>query len=609
MRKIYLIAFTVLATLALGSCVREIQDDNSSLTPVGDNGIAFVMKGGVATRAGEVASVSKGVSIPLGVTEDGTSLYLEETVTQLDAAPITRGTPAYTENLGVLYANQLRVKAEGGSFGEEVFETTGQPEEGNPAWRYVHTYAADPWPESETTPVSFYLQMPATINGFTTTAGGTTVTATPVCSDETIVFDYVSPATAAQMQDILFGYLSINNRDYKKTLPNGAPVTVYHALTGVKFAIGNTTADIADNKITIDTISFVGLKDAGTCTIALPSSGTPTSANVASWEIDDEIVNSSLTSGKYSDTVTFKASGSFGPNGGNYAESFASAGNVRNLGDVTATQTFWLIPQAMTDNVKLRIAYTFAGKQSVGFLEIGKALAGITWKPGELRTYTIRVEDVNLKIEDKVAAGTGDNKVLGSKKNDIVITNTGNTEVFIRAAIVGQWLDDDNNPVFGFTDKVNKLYLVESWYEDQFVSHSGEHGVFVDLPGYWNKTVQGHNTEATAYTNPTNNWKYNSEDGYYYYTKVVAPGKATGETGVDANTGNLLHDPLFTSYTVSKVPKAEIGGVELKDVSMHFTLEIATQAISARKSNGEVLDDSDYAAAWAAALQGNKLTD
>ena len=111
MKKIYLIAFTVLATLALGSCVKEIQDNGSDVA-LGKNDIAFVMKGGVGTRAGEAEVVSQGVSMPLGVTEDGISLYLEETVTDLDAvAPVTRGTPAYTENLGVLYANQLGVHA------------------------------------------------------------------------------------------------------------------------------------------------------------------------------------------------------------------------------------------------------------------------------------------------------------------------------------------------------------------------------------------------------------------------------------------------------------------------------------------------------------------
>ena len=599
MKKIYLIAFTVLATLALGSCIQDIED-NGPIVSLGENGIAFVMNSRPATRAGDGSEVvSRGVTVPLGVTEDGTSLYLEETVTLLDAvAPVTRGTPAYTENLGVLYAGQLGVHADKGSFGDLAFENDSQAA-GDGSWRYFHVYDSDPWP-NETDAVQFYLRMPATINGLTTTSGGTTVTNTiGYNADGTITVPYTSPATAAKMQDILFGCTSMTKPEYKTLQASGgAHVTLYHALTGVKFAIGNTKDDISDNTIKIDTICFVGLKDKGTCTISVPASDA-TSANVATWEIDDELVNETLSSGAYADTVMFSQGGSFGEAGGAYPESFAKGGNTANLNKTDGSQTFWLIPQTMTDDVRLMITYTFAGKQSTGFLDLGKALNGIKWEAGELRTYTIRIEDVNLKITDKVHGGSGEKPVIGSYKDSIVITNTGNTHAFIRAAIVGQWLDENNNPVFGFTDNINNLYLVESWYEDQFVNHNGTHGVFVDLPGYKN------NTAETEYGNPLHNWYYNDADGYYYYTKVVAPGKATGETGVDAS-GNLLHDPLFTSFTVSKIPKAEIAGQAVLEVNMHFTLEIATQAISAVKSDGTIMADGDYAAAWAAAKEGNK---
>ena len=569
MKKIYLIAFTVLATLALGSCVKEIQD-NSSEIALGKNDIAFVMKGGAATRAGEIASVSKGVSIPLGVTEDGTSLYLEETVTQLDAAPITRGTPAYTENLGVLYANQLKVHAVGGSFGEETFETAGQPEKGagNPAWRYVHTYAADPWPESETTPVSFYLQMPATINGFTATAeGGATVTTAPTYDGETTSFSYTSPATAAQMQDILFGYLSINHSDYKKTLPNGAPVTIYHALTGVKFRIGNDDDDIAKNSIAIKEISFTGLKDKGQCVIS-PTGSSATSAVWSNLGVAND--EASYSSGEYGTPVSYAEGGSFGETGGSYPDSYVPGGD-KNLNDAAASQTFWLIPQAMTSDIKLTIRYTFDGKESTGVLDFGEylAAANVVWKAGELRTYTIRVEEVNVMIEDIVEIdGEADDGYSGSTKSGVTITNTGNTKAFIRAAIVGQWLDPDGNPVFGFTDKVNNLYIVESWYEDQFVNtEPGTHGIFTGLPGY-----KGASTFKPENGSTTVGWQL-CTDGYYYYTKEVAPDEATGST-------------LFDSYTTKAAPEAEMAGKVLESAEMYFVLEISTQAVTAVKRDG-----------------------
>ena len=124
--------------------------------------------------------------------------------------------------------------------------------------------------------------------------------------------------------------------------------------------------------------------------------------------------------------------------------------------------------------------------------------------------------------------------------------------------------------------------------EDQFVNHTGEHGVFDDLPGYVNNNTQW----PRSYGNSYHDWVYNPNDRYYYYTKSVAPGEETGY-------------PLFTSYEVKKVPEARNAG-ELLSEGMYFTLEISTQAISARNLDGTLMDDADYAAAWAAALRGEK---
>ena len=568
MKKIYLIAFTVLATLALGSCVKEIQDNGSDVA-LGKNDVAFVMKGGVGTRAGEAEVVSQGVSMPLGVTEDGISLYLEETVTDLDAvAPVTRGTPAYTENLGVLYANQLGVHAVGGSFGDATFETGGQPADGNGAWRYYHQYSSDPWP-NDNDAVNFYLRMPATINGFTSTVNGVTATSTPQYDGGAIVINYTSPATAAAMQDILFGYLSINKTDYKKTLPNGAPVTLYHALTGVKFRIGNKDEDITANSIAIKEISFSGLKDKGTCTIT-PTEGT-TSKAASVWSDLDVTEGASFSSGEYGTPVAYTEGGSFGEGAGNYPASFVAGDSDKNLNDAAASQTFWLIPQAMTSDIKLTITYTFGSGTYTGVLDFGEylAAANVVWNPGELRTYTIRVEEVNVMIKDEVSiSGSAQDGYKNSTKSNVTITNTGNTKAFMRAAIVGQWLDSEGNPVFGFTDKVNQLYLVESWYEDQFVkTEAGKHGVFTGLPGY-----KGAATFKADEEGSTAGWQL-CTDGYYYYTKEVDP---------DATTGSSL----FDSYTTLIAPKAELAGKILETAQMYFVLEVSTQAVTAVKRDG-----------------------
>lgn len=583
MKKIYF-AMAVLATAAMVSCVKEIPENNQ-LIGLSENGLAFTL-GGPATRSADAAPASlRGITIPLGKDVSGTSFYLEETVTDLEAAaPVTRGTPAYTENIGVLYANQLGVYSEQGNFGDTVFENKSESiDASNGRWSYTHNFPSDPWPDGgDGIDVDFYFRMPATQSG---------VKSALAYEGGKITFRYESPSNAAAMQDILFGYTTLTKSEHKGYLSQGgAPVLLNHALTGVKFAIGNDVVDINNNSIKIDSVRFKGLKDYGKCVITPAPFGSDdyVSAEAAVWDSTGVTVDRYLSSGKYADTVTFQKGGSFGTSGGNYPESFAAAGNVRNLGEATASQTFWLIPQELTAAVKLEISYTFGGAPGTWELDFGSILMAasksgkIEWKAGQLRTYTIKIDEVNLKIEDNVTKGA--NGIVGSHKDDILITNTGNTDVFIRAAIVGQWLDEEDNPVFGFTDDINNLFLVESWYEDQFENHNGKHGVFKGLAGYQNDSVN------VSFGNPyperaDSSWKYNSSDRYYYYTSPVAPGDTTAAR-------------LFESYTIFKIPVARNAGV-LLDRDMYFTLEIATQAISARNNDGSL--KTDYEAAWRAA--------
>ncbi len=581
MKKINLV-MAVLGTVALVSCVKEEFENNDGLSAVSENSIVFKVRGGASTRAGDGEAVTRGVTIPLGKGADGNSFYLEETVANLDAAKpiITRGTPAYTENIGVLYANNMGVYG----FSQDVtFETMDDQQLSDGGWRFHHKYGGDPWPEGDETTVDFYLRMPATQTGVTSgyTYGKTTSGAGK------ITFDYTSPDTATGMQDIVFGYSAISKKMHRTTLPTGVPVLFNHALTGVKFAIGNDTTDIRLNKVAITKIVFSGLYDKGTCTITPASENNGTdnpdiysSATAAVWG-DLQFVSDSLFSGTYTDTVSFAANGTFGDYG-KYPDSFAAAGNVRNLGDASASQTFWLIPQDMTNDVKLTIYYSYGEVDNHWTINLGEALSGITWKAGQLRTYTIKIDDVNLMIEDDVdIQGGEDDGFEGSVKSNVTITNTGNTKAFIRAALVGQWLDHNNDPVFGFTDKVNRLYLVESWYEDQFVNEDHEHGVFTGLPGY-----KESESKRNGYLH--NDWQL-CTDGYYYYTKVVEPSDTT--------------TALFKTYKVGTIPNSEIAGAQIDNKSMHFTLEIATQAISAISTvTGTPYEDEEWADAWENAL-------
>ena len=591
MKKIY-IALAVLATAALSSCVQEKSFND---VKVGENGLVFSIQD-VSTRAAEgISPVEKGVKFELEADEDGQKLFLEETIQDLNGFfPETKGTPAYTENVGVLYADNLSVYGDKGSFTTATTYENMDDSTVDGGWRYYHNYSGDPWPESGA--VGFYLNMPASPGGLTINSrtGGK------------FSISFTSPTSAEDQEDILFAYRSIDKDTYIQTYrKNGLPVLFNHALTGVKFAIANYDAD---KKITIKSVSFKGLVGTATCEITPASednykdnktnysSATP---SVVKWTIPETPDRSkTYSSGAFGTPVDFKkksdGGGSFGSNG-DYPDSFAAAGNEQNLNKADASQTFWFIPQAMTEDVELTIVYTYGSTtERTGVISFGEVLDGVEWKAGQLRTYTIRVDEVNVKIVDTVAATKQENKVLtdldgniiykdkehttpytytyyGGTKTGVTITNTGNTDAYIRAALIGQWLDEAGNPVFGFTDyTAGEVVLVDSWYRDQFVTKARKHGSFTGLVGY-DDDYEG-------------DWVL-CEDGYYYYTVKVPAGDPIPSD-----------DPLFVSYTVDKNPAVVVAG-KVNDV--YFTLEIATQAVTAKKIDGT---DYTWKGAWKNAL-------
>lgn len=596
MKKLY-IAVAVLVTAVFGSCQRE--KDIKELAPVGENEVALWLRGDAATRAGNNSTqASRGVLIPIGQDQAGTGYYLEETVTDLDATvPATKGTPAYTENIGVLYKDNMFVHVAGGNFTDATYYTMDEDVVDGGGWRYRHVYEQNPWP-ADGSAVDFYLRMPATMNG---------VSNMTYPQKGAFAFDYESPVEVEDMTDILFAYRAIDWDLHVTSLPNGVPVLFKHALTGVKFAIGNDLADRTQNGIAIKEIILTGLKDKGKCVVkptpeddTYRDTGTHSSAGDVTWSERDITSADAYYSAVFGKTVDGEfvpdapvdyTSGSFDSKG-KYPASFSEGGNMQNLNDADATKTFWFVPQVIEGSVNLTIRYTFGGNDYEWTIDFGQTLkaANVEWKAGQLRTYTIKVDGVNVMIDDNVSPAEHQNTELtklvngvevpvldkngnpykftayDGTKEDVTITNTGNTDAFIRAAIIGQWLDSDGNPVFGFTDYANGSYeSVESWYQDQFVSKTRRHGEFTNLAGY-----------TAGYSGK---WVYNETDKYYYYTEVVKAGQSVPE-------------PLFTKYVVKKTPAVVVAG---KVNEVYFVLEIATQAISAKKLDGSFYT---YTEAW-----------
>ena len=123
-------------------------------------------------------------------------------------------------------------------------------------------------------------------------------------------------------------------------------------------------------------------------------------------------------------------------------------------------------------------------------------------------TNTFGPAYVTVKVEDEVD---------GLVKKNVVITNTGNVDAYIRAAIVGYWCNEAGE-------------IVAAWDPEQ--------------DGTFNNSLPG------------NNWTKSGD--YYYYTDPVAPGQPTPYA-------------LFDTYTVGTPP---VEGA-------HLVMNILVQAVQA----------------------------
>ena len=565
MKKYLFIA--AVAALALVSCQQE-KDINVNNVPGGKNNVSFVLQSGAPTRSGEVVSpVRKGISAEVGRV-DGQSIYIEETITDLGySEPETKGTPLYTENLGYLFRDKLGVHTSTYTAGDVVYQQISEDNlTDGKFWCYGYDYPTNIWGD-QTTPVDFAFYMPAdmTSNGVTPTFDGNKTT-----------FTYVSPTTAKETQDIVFGGVTKTFKEYHNDYSKygGTKVKLYHALTGVKFAIANPKKNgKLEYDIQITEISFTGLANGGTCTFTPSSTGLD--GGTIEWTSKTTAEGNVISQTFGPNDLVDYAKPAQGEDPNHFADSYYAAGTSQNINDAKASKTFWLVPQAITgSDATVTIKYDMNGKTDQ-YLEIRLGdLKASNWEPAQIRTYTFKLDEVNLKIEDTITMAEASEQAIdtpwgtkkitsyaGSTKQNVVITNTGNCDAFIRAAIIGQWRDQDGNPVFGFTDYTHGVQLVDSWYEDVIVKKTNIQGEFTGLPG--------------------TNWVEGS-DGYYYYTEAVPAGQA-------------IPNNLFTKYEVKRAPGAAIAGAVQE---IYFTLEIATQAISAKKLDGT---NYSYTEAWARA--------
>ena len=263
MRKQLILAAVAALGALICSCERE--KDITIAEPVKSDEVSLVL-GGIATRSASETPIMR-ANYELGEVSEGVKLTLEEIVTELgdlvDDTPETRGTPAYTQNVTDVHGNKFNGEiwsasgrvAVDGPF--DVIDLSG----GRKAWRRALGF--DAWKKANG-PVSFYLHMPSSPEGVSNLVADYTA--------NSIEFDYVTPESAPKQQDILFGSrkdLSFEDYLNEYKAKGGASVLFRHALTGVKFAIGNNTTKSGNRtpngevQTFITKVEITGLKDKG----------------------------------------------------------------------------------------------------------------------------------------------------------------------------------------------------------------------------------------------------------------------------------------------------------------------------------------------------------
>ncbi len=202
---------------------------------------------------------------------------------------------------------------------------------------------------------------------------------------------------AERQPDLVF---SIVPNQRKQTINGKVHLPFYHALSAIQFKVGTLPEDVVFTNTTWD-ISLANVSTFGYCTYT----GGP--AISYTW-------TNTNTEGTYTQQYAFSS--------------------LQN--GISNDQTFMMIPQAL-DEATLKIAFTYAGNEYT--FEKALRTFGYQWDANKKYTYVISIsEAVEVDITDTV----NDNV-----KSNVVIRNTGLSDAYIRAAIVGYWENEAGNVV------------------------------------------------------------------------------------------------------------------------------------------------------------------
>lgn len=501
------------------------------------------------------------MSIPF-TTSDGTECYLEAYVSDTqNAQSMTRGAiinensvgATFTEFKAAVYNKEnnayLPVDASGNA--HSMAKLTARYKSDNihgQRWVYVNEDDYEgpyKWPDASGEPLTFY--------SWTEYSGMTDFNLNP--ADRKISFHYTTPclggeSDAQNQPDLLFGI-----DDNSKTESGVALIHLRHALAAVKFIRGDI-GNVAVLKVTLK-----NFYQQGTCSVTFDEG-----EGKAAFAWSDQ---SDLT---------------------DFAQSMdVSSDAMRQLGDNASldlsedgSRTFLIIPQEIDGNAEIIVTVQGAlhpedivfhigspekAKQELAAsadasynYEILKDWSTFAGKTVTFKVSSKKVNSVKISLDD-------DLNIAQTIKSNISITNVGNKPGFIRATIIGNWVDESGN-------------ILAKWDENATDINT--------LCGRFKLTQNGSTTIGETFPAVLNDGWF--KDGECYYYKHPLEPDASVQT------------PLFYSFEVTQKPVlfGTEGGMERID---HLELDIMVQAVTADAGKTAVTT------AWGTTVAGKLLTE
>ena len=573
--------------IVCASACREEPDPGKEPQPVDGNNLVIKFSVGQDMADTKATSVKKASrpsqidKIALSEPGDADQVYLVVTDQCMDDAaygaeePATKGTPIYTQNFVALNPDINGVPytfPEGGGTAPVEY-TSGKSllfgciDKGRRT--YAYDFGPATWPEGQK--MLFFLSAPTTLDG----CSGFTYS-TPVDSkigyNGVIDFNFSTPATAEAQKDVLFTSKSISKADYMRNSTQGSIVLFYHTLAGVKFKSANAENEDKHSfnvQTTIKSIKMTNILSEGHCKV------TPTYDQEGYSQDDSNERGTTEAEGKqdvdksekcsiWTGVKTVKEYSLVNPGVVSYEDATVDfddsfqGSDTQNYGDYNLntadySNTFYFVPQKTgyvkndTDgtytkasyDVELTIVYELSNHNGQ-FTKTVK-FNSQDWKAGHIYTYTLSANTVEVLIDDDMSQD-------GRTKSNLTITNTGNTDAYMRVAVVANWYDKNHQIVAPWGG------LTDTW--------DGECSLGEDKNVY-----------------DTENWTYNG--GYYYYKWKVKPGY------------DIISE-LFSQYKVKDCNRTEYNMYAGK---AHLEMDIMVQSFNASKI-GEMAEYGWHTAAF-----------